>query len=93
MADAVVHVNVTNLEPFKRFIGKVAEAHAAFYGMTVEEAKALPDSAVRGVMAVQEALRSLGAEVPSAVRGASGEHDCLDRAAKRAAMESPGRTA
>lgn len=62
MADAVVHVKIADMEPFKRFIAQVAEAHAHFYGLTPDEVKALPVRACRGIASLQEALCSIGLE-------------------------------
>lgn len=65
MADATVNIKVTDVEPFKRFVAKVAEAYIHFYGMSIEEAKALPDRAARGYMMLQAALDDLGVSAPS----------------------------
>jgi hypothetical protein len=88
MADAVVHVKVADLEPFKRFIAKVAEAYMHFYGMSVEDAKALPDSAVRGYMTLDAALTGLGVDFPG-----GGEREQAVRAQTEALRDLGAQTA
>lgn len=65
MADVTVNVKITDLEPFARFIGKIAAANDAFRSLSAEEAKALPVNAATGIAELQSALRSL-AGVPAA---------------------------
>jgi hypothetical protein len=65
MAEVTVNIKVTDLEPFARFIGRIVAANDAFRSLSVEEAKALPANAAKGMTELQSALRSL-AGVPAA---------------------------
>lgn len=56
MADAIVHISITDLEPFKRFIGKITEAHGHFY--------APPPKRSRHSLTVQYAAPALLGEPP-----------------------------
>lgn len=59
--ETTVNVEIADMEPFKRFVGKVSQAERCFYGLTVDEVKALPARAAEGVTLLQEALREFGA--------------------------------
>jgi hypothetical protein len=68
MADATVNIKVTDLEPFARFISRIATANAAFRGLSAEEAKTLPANAVKGIAELQDALAELGKKPAARVR-------------------------
>lgn len=57
--EATVRIDLLGMEPFKTFVGKIARADALIRTMSVEEAKALPTSAARGIMLLQEAMREI----------------------------------
>lgn len=68
MADATVNIKVTDMEPFARFIGRIVAANDAFRDLSVEEVKALPANAAKGIAELQAALRELGKGPVSPVR-------------------------
>jgi hypothetical protein len=66
--EAIVRVELTGMEPFKSFVGKVARADALFRSMSVEEAKGLPASVCEGIMLLQGAMREIAPD-PAPVEG------------------------
>lgn len=67
-----VNIRVTDFEPFRRFIGKVAEAHAHFTGLSAEEVQALPAGAVAGATALADALGQLSCTPASPITSEGG---------------------
>jgi hypothetical protein len=63
--DMHVEIHLADAEPFTTFIAKVFRAESYLAELTTEEAAALPDAAVAGVLLLTQAVRELGGAVPS----------------------------